>query len=101
MINRITLTAGCLFIMSACNNAVAIDIPEKQPKTKPVTRTECLTEKVKEDKIACFKKLAEQRKAKIAETQRQTEAIKTETEKIKKENEELLREFEKGVLDEE
>jgi len=100
MINRMTLTVVCLFILTACNNAVATDPPEKQPEIKPVTRAECLAMEVKENKIACFKKLSAQRKAELEATQKRIKDLERENQKRRERNEVLLNEFEKGVLGE-
>jgi len=100
MINRITLAAVSLFIVTACNNAVATDTPEKQPEIKPVTRAECLAMEIKQDKITCFKKLSEQRKSELEVTQKRIKDLEKENQKRRERNEALLKEFEKGVLGE-
>ena len=101
MINRTMLAVVSLFIMTACNNAVAIDTPEKQPETKPVTRAECLAMETKEEKIACLKKLTAQGKTELARKKARLETTQENIARIEKENEALLNEFEKGVLAEE
>lgn len=88
-------------VLVACGDATATNEPAPEPETKPVTRAECLAMKVKEDKVACFQKLAEQRKAKLDATEKRIDEIRNESDKLKKENEALLKEFERGVLDEE
>jgi len=40
-------------ILVACGDAIATNEPIPDPKTKPVTRAECLAMEIKEDKIAC------------------------------------------------
>ncbi len=101
MISRITLTVASLFIMTACNSAVATDTPEKQPEIKPVTRADCLVMKAKEEKIACLKKLTAQGKTELARKKARLKATQENIARIEKENEALMKEFEKGVLAEE
>jgi len=90
-----------LLALPACDNATATDNLKADLKTKPVTRAECLAMAIKEDKIACFQKLAKQRKAKLDATEKRINEIRNESAKVKEENEALLKEFERGVLDEE
>ena len=56
---------------------------------------------VKEDKLACFEKLAEQRKTEIEQKEVRLQTTESNIEKTEKENEVLLKEFERGVLDDE
>jgi len=97
---RFILIIISLFFMSACSDATSTNEPVSQPETKPVTRSECLAMKVKEDKIACFKKLTEQERVKQTQIQKDIDVLKAENEKRRQRNEELLREFEKDVLNE-
>ena len=53
----------------------------------------------KDEKIACFKKLAEQRQTEINEKKKHLQATEANIERIEKENEALLKEFERGVVD--
>ncbi|MGB0907382.1 MAG: hypothetical protein ACPGVT_07800 [Maricaulaceae bacterium] len=56
---------------------------------------------VKEDKIACLKKLTTQRKIELAQKKIRLDETKRKNEQLQKENEALLKEFERGVLGEE
>jgi len=105
MILRRRMAPACLLVillvLSACGNATATDNPQVDLETQPLTRAECLAIEVKEDKIACFQKLAKQKKAELEATQQRVETLKSENEKRRERNEALLKEFERGVLDEE
>ena len=57
--------------------------------------------KTKEEKVTCFKKLAEQRRTEINEKKKGLETTEANIERIEKENEALLKEFERGVVDNE
>jgi len=98
---RFILATASIYLLSACSDATATNELEPDPTTKPVTRAECLAMEIKEDKIACLRKLAEQRKAKLEATEKRIENIRRESVKVKEENEALLKKFERGVLDEE
>jgi len=89
-----------LMSMTACNNVEAADNPVDSQKPATVTRTACLALEVKEDKIACLKKLTVQRKASAAETDKRIAALEKENEKRRERNEALLKDFEKSVIDE-
>lgn len=101
MMRRFVLTTASLFLFSACGDATATNDTTPKSETKALTRTVCLAEQVKEDKIACLKKLTAQRKIELAQKKARLEETKANIEKIEKENEVLLKEFERGVLDEE
>jgi len=102
---RQMMAPACLLVtlltLSACGNATATDKTQTDPETKTVNRTECLAMEDKDDKIACFNKLANQRKNELVATKERIEYIRTERARLRKENEKLLKEFERGVLDEE
>lgn len=100
MMRRFILTTASLFLLSACGDATATNEQTPEPETKAVTRSECLAMKVKEDKIACFKKLTEQERVKQTQIQKDIDVLKAENERRRQRNEKLLREFEKDVLNE-
>lgn len=100
MMRRFKLTTTSLFLLPACGDASATNDNITKSETQALTRTVCLAEQVKEDKIACFKKLAEQRKTELEATQRRVETLKSENKERRERNEALLKEFERGVLDE-
>lgn len=89
------------FALTACENAVATDEATPTIIAKPLTRAECLAMEVKEDKIACLKKLTTQRKIELAQKKIRLDETKRKNEQLQKENEALLKEFERGVLGEE